>query len=142
MTNELDLTPGVRGYAHSGPPPCLLSNLKSSLDIFKQTDMKKLREKSFLLTGYLEYLLKEELQDQVEIITPQFLRGCQLSVRFKIDVQKVYKMLRAKGVRCDVRKPSIMRLSPAPLYNTFKDMYRFVQILVEIHEKICNKSKI
>jgi len=61
MTNELDLTPGVRGYAHSGPPPCLLSNLKSSLDIFKQTDMKKLRKKSILLTGYLEFLLKEEL---------------------------------------------------------------------------------
>ena len=38
---------------------------------------------------YLEVLLKEELKDLVEIITPKFWRGCQLSVRFKMDVEKV-----------------------------------------------------
>ena len=51
MSNKLDLAPGVQGYMISNPPPCLIAGLKSSLDIFKQTDMKQLCKKSFLLTG-------------------------------------------------------------------------------------------
>jgi len=84
----------------------------------------------------LEVLLKEELQELVEIITPKFWRGCQLSVRFKMEVEKIYEMLHARGVRCDIRKPSVLRLAPVPLYNSFKDVYRFVQILVEIMTKL------
>jgi len=132
MSNKLDLVPGVQGYMISNPPPCLIAGLKSSLDIFKQTNMKQLCKKSFLLTGYLEFLLKEELKELVEIITPQQWRGCQLSVRFKMEIEKVYERLNATGVRCDLRKPSVMRLAPAPLYNSFKDVYNFVKILNEI----------
>jgi len=132
MSNKLDLVPGVQGYSISNPSPCLVAGLKSSLDIFKQTDMKKLCKKSLLLTGYLEYLLKEELNEMVEIITPSYMRGCQLSIRLKMDISKVNEMLISRGVRCDVRKPSVMRLAPVPLYNSFKDVYKFVQILVEI----------
>lgn len=30
------------------------------------------------------------------------------------------------GVICDVREPSVMRVSPAPMYNSFQDVHEFV----------------
>ena len=35
---------------------------------------------------------------------------------------------------CDVRLPSAMRIAPAPLYNSFKDVFTFVIILEEALE--------
>ena len=63
-------------------------------------------------------------------------RGCQLSISFRHDVEVVNKHLAAEGVICDVRKPDVMRVAPAPLYNSFTDVYRFVHILKDILEKM------
>lgn len=57
-------------------------------------------------------------------------RGCQLSLRFlRCDVERVSAALATRGVICDVRKPSVMRVAPAPLYNSFQDVVRFVAAL-------------
>lgn len=142
MTNNLDLQPGIGGYRLTNPPPLLVAPLKSSLDIFKQTTMAKLRKKSFLLTGYLEYLLLENFQTpsnrMLEIITPQLERGCQLSLRFNFPVEKVFEELEKRGVRCDVRKPSVIRIAPTPLYNTFQDVFNFIQILSPLLDHLKN----
>ena len=34
--------------------------------------------------------------------------------------------------QCDVRKPSVLRVAPAPLYNSFCDVFKFVTMLVDI----------
>lgn len=94
-----------------------------------------------LLTGYLEHLLTTQLHDVVEIFTPADpnRRGAQLSLRFvgqKTDVEEVYQELKRRGVICDTRKPDVMRVAPAPLYNSFADVHRFVCILKEILYKV------
>jgi kynureninase len=94
--------------------------------------MTELRAKSLKLTGYLEYLLKSELADYVEIFTPSNPdeRGCQLSLAFpRGDIDQIFNALKAQGVVCDTRKPNIMRVAPTPLYNSFVDVYEFVGIL-------------
>jgi kynureninase len=92
-----------------------------------------LRTKALRLTEYLELLIKDYENDpamkgKVRIFTPSEPndRGCQLSLFFTVDVSKVNAILITKGVICDVRKPSVIRVAPTPLYNSFKDVFDFV----------------
>jgi kynureninase len=97
--------------------------------------MLPIREKSLKLTAYLEFLLKRDLSDHVDIFTPPNPeeRGAQLSVIFKTgDIDEIFDRLQAAGIVSDKRKPNIMRLSPAPLYNTFSDVFSTVQELKRI----------
>eukprot|EP01047_Picozoa_sp_COSAG01_P033094 COSAG01_NODE_2421_length_7726_cov_72.763472_3_plen_92_part_00 len=68
---------------------------------------------------------------RVVVLTPANPRerGCQLSLRFDCEVDVVEDKLRARGVMVDTRKPDVMRVAPAPLYNSFEDVRRFVKEL-------------
>ena len=95
--------------------------------------MAPLREKSVRLTGYLEWLLTEELGEKVEMITPRDpeKRGCQLSLKLKGEsgsAKNLFRRLEAAGVTGDWREPDVIRLAPTPLYNRFEDCYRSVEI--------------
>jgi len=106
--------------------------------------MDRLRAKSLKLTGYLETLLLTELSDDVTIFTPSdpAQRGCQLSICFTkfSDIEAINKQLKAKGVIVDTRKPNVMRVAPAPLYNSFEDVWRFVHLLKETLRGLNNKQ--
>jgi kynureninase len=82
----------------------------------------------------LEYLLKTELGDVVTILTPTnpHQRGCQLSLTFNnpsVTCDDVLARLSEQGVIGDVRKPSVIRIAPAPLYNSYLDVFEFVKVL-------------
>ena len=32
------------------------------------------------------------------------------------------------GVLCDGREPNVIRIAPTPLYNTFEEVWRFVEV--------------
>eukprot|EP01039_Chlorochromonas_danica_P000153 gene154-162_t len=141
---EPSFTPeeGARGFRLSNPPVLEVACVKASLDVFAKADIHKLREKSILLTAYLEVLLMKELHEEVEIFTPREVsrRGCQLSLAFRpfapnqllVDIDLVVKELKKNGIICDARKPNVMRVAPTPLYNSFEDVYRFVQVLKQV----------
>lgn len=123
--------PTVESWQLSNPPILQLAALKASLDIFDSVGMKALREKSEPLTGYLEFLISKNKNDNIEIITPSEVneRGCQLSLRVKREGKQLYKTFKENGVICDWREPDVIRVAPVPLYNTFEDVWRFCEIL-------------
>nr|XP_056717435.1 kynureninase isoform X2 [Euleptes europaea] len=139
MENKLQLSPGINGFRLSNPPILLVCALQASLEVFGQTTMKLLRNKSILLTGYLEYLIKHYYSEDkdnpekphVKIITPSSIgeRGCQLTLLFSIPVKSVFKELEKRGIACDMREPNALRVAPVPLYNSFHDVHRFIEIL-------------
>ncbi|XP_063789801.1 kynureninase isoform X2 [Pseudophryne corroboree] len=141
MENELKLSQGVDGFRLSNPPILLVCSLHASLEVFDQTSMKALRKKSILLTGYLEYLIKhyysentaEPEKPYAKIITPSHFedRGCQLSMTFSLPMKAVYKELEKRGIVCDMREPSGLRIAPVPLYNSFHDVFKFIENLGE-----------
>lgn len=124
--------PGVDGWQLSNVPIFQAAAHVASLEIIKKAGMPALRKKSMLLTGYLEFLLNAFNHDRkyFTIITPSLKleRGCQLSLLIHKNGRKVMKEISKAGVITDWREPDVMRASPVPLYNTFEDVYRFVEI--------------
>ena len=114
----------------SNPPILSMAAVLLSLEMFDETGMATLRAKSVRLTRYLEELLGEVCarRSGVGVITPRDpeRRGAQLSVR--IDGhdagQLVAELKDAHGVYADARRPDVIRLAPAPMYNTFRDCWR------------------
>ena len=93
-----------------------------------------MRRKSEKLTGYLAWLLAEELGERVRILTPSSpdRRGCQLALQLvpaPRDEAKLARRLRSAGVVADWRRPNVLRLGPVPLYNRFRDVHAAVQAL-------------
>lgn len=131
MDHDFRPIPTVESWQLSNPPILQLAALRASLDIFHEAGMDALREKSELLTGYMEYLVNENNNGNIEIITPENKteRGCQLSIRAKLNGKFLHKKLNNAGVICDWREPDVIRCAPVPLYNTFMDIWKFTEIL-------------
>jgi kynureninase len=122
--------PGAEGWQVSNFPVLSGAAQLASLEIFQRAGMKALRKKSLVLTGYLEFLLSEIDADQFTIITPKNPddRGAQLSLLMTKKGKLIFNAITRKGVIADWRNPDVIRIAPVPLYNTFEDVYRFVEI--------------
>ena len=130
-------TPGADGWQLSNPPILGLAPLRGSLDLFVRAGMVALRAKSERLTGYLEALIRERLADTLQIVTPRdpARRGAQLSLRVlqgrdlrgREAGRSLFEFLAGRGVLGDWREPDVIRISPAPLYNTHADVLRFAR---------------
>ena len=131
MQPEFNAIDGAEGWQLSNPSILAMASLRASLDIFDEVGMEKLAEKSKQLTAYLEFLINELKNDDIEIITPKDTkqRGAQLSIRIKNSNKNFFHQLTATGVVCDWREPDVIRLAPVPIYNSFLDVYQFVQKL-------------
>lgn len=133
MRDDFDPIPGAEGWQLSNPPILSLAAIRASLDVFDEVGMPALVEKSRKLTGYMERLL-EDLSDSLRIITPRDSkkRGCQFSLQItKGSGKEIFKSITDKGVIADWREPDVIRIAPAPLYNNYSDVFKFVTILKE-----------
>ncbi|MFQ5649395.1 MAG: kynureninase [bacterium] len=133
MRPDYHAIPGAEGWQLSNPPILSLAALRASMDIFDEATLPALRVKSENLTGYLEFLLKQQCSDFVTILTPddKSQRGCQLSLSIVKQGKQLHQRLEAHNIRCDWREPDVIRIAPVPLYNRFQEVYDFVQILIQ-----------
>jgi len=131
MGNTFEPIPGVEAWQLSNPTIFSMAAIKASLEIFDEAGIDNLRKKSTLLTGYLEYLINDIQSESISIITPKDpeQRGCQLSIKVKNANKTLFDQIMAKGVIADWREPDVIRVAPTPLYNSFTDVYLFVEIL-------------
>lgn len=125
------------------------------MSVYEMTDMDALRAKSLRLTAYLEYLLthhndrsrqqggSQDGDRDYEIITSSnpAERGAQLSVRLRPGLlDGVMEILEEEGVVVDERKPDVIRIAPAPLYNNAQDVWRFVDVFRTALERVIEKG--
>lgn len=134
MRKGFDPIPTAEGWQLSNPPILSMAAVKASLDIFAAAGMKNIRAKSEKLTGYLEYLVNDLNNAHISIITPSdpTQRGCQLSIQVKNADKKLHTKLTEAGVISDWREPDVIRVAPAPLYNSFEDVYEMVERLKKV----------
>ncbi len=132
--------PGAEGWQISNPPIFSLAPLIASLALFEQAGFDRLRAKSQALTNYLECALLARAADAVQILTPRDpqWRGCQLSIRLRRPretARAIHDELTKRGFVCDWREPDVIRVAPVPLYNTFLEVWEFVDALSVLLEK-------
>jgi kynureninase len=122
---------GADGWQVSNPPILAMAPLRASLALFDSAGMPPLRARSERLTAYLAYLLDRLPERRCEIITPRApaQRGCQISLLVHDRPREAVEALESAGVVCDFREPNIVRAAPAPLYNTFRDVWTFADVL-------------
>ena len=111
--------------------------LEEALSIWEDVDMTTVRAKSLALTDFFrECVFQFHLSDMFECITPDnhALRGSQISLVFDGDGYAVMQALISHNVIGDFREPDILRFGFAPLYNSFVDVYRAVEVLAAIIE--------
>ena len=101
-------------------------------DLFEQAGLDALRDKSRLLTGYLRWLLEERFAGRISILTPVDAQGCQLSLIVEDrsrNPRTLFDRLVELNVTGDWRHPDVIRVAPAPMYNSFTDVFEFVERL-------------
>jgi kynureninase len=122
---------GAEGWQLSNPPILALAPLRASMEIFVEAGIERLRAKSETLTAYMEFLLKQVGSRGFSILTPPEAnrRGAQLSIHIPHAGRLLCDALAAEGVIGDWREPDIYRVAAVPLYNSYRDVYHFVQRL-------------
>jgi kynureninase len=134
MEKGFDPMPNAQAWQMSNAPIMNMAAHRASLDIFDTVGMKRLRDKSELLTAYAIYLLNQIKHLQFTIITPLVpsQRGSQISLLFAKKGKEVFDHLKKNGIIVDWREPNVIRMAMVPLYNTFQDVYEFYAILTSV----------
>lgn len=133
---DVSYTPAdnVRRYLCGTQPIVSMSLVECGVDIFLQTDMQALRQKSLRLTDVLIQLLEQECAGyDLTLITPRehLHRGSHISVRHPHGYAIVQALI-ARGVIGDYREPEVIRLGVTPLYLSFCDIWQALQHLKQV----------
>ncbi len=130
---------GVDGWQLSNANVLSTAALLASLEIIDKAGVLAMQTKSQQLTSYLAFLLQKTfLSNEIQLLTPQNKseRGAQLSISIKKNDTSVFDKITKQGVVADWRKPNlnnnqpgVIRVAPVPLYNSYEDVFRFVQLL-------------
>lgn len=136
-------TYGADGWQVSCTQVIPLTIYHASLQIFEKAGgIDVLRSKSIKLTKYLQFIINEVNIalgfEQFKVITPADAdqRGAQLSLIAKASGKAIFDGLVQKHVLGDWREPDVIRLSPAPLYNSFEDVFLTGKALLSVCKKV------
>jgi kynureninase len=130
MPAQFDPANGADGWQVSNPPILQMAALRASLEIFEEIGLPAIRSKSVELLEYFDYLIRDIRGADFQVITPAEMtsRGAQVSMSVGSRGEALLAALRDNNVVCDARG-SVIRVSFAPLYNGFTDVYRFARVL-------------
>jgi kynureninase len=128
----------AEGWQLGTPAMMMMASHRAALDVVEEAGWQNINQKRKLLTAYLWYVLDEVNSSQknpiIEFITPRNEQehGCQVSMNMLKHGKEIYSALMAEGFYVDWREPSVIRLAPVPLYNTFEEVWQFGEALKQI----------
>jgi kynureninase len=135
MKKEFNPIPTAEGWQVSNTQVLNMATHLASLDMIDKAGFEAIIEKGKLLSAFLLFVLNEingvSSKKVLEIITPQAENehGCQVSMLVADNSRKLFEFLNKNGVIADWREPNVIRVAPAPLYNSFEEVFRFGEII-------------
>lgn len=124
----------VDGWLTGTPPMLSMAALEGVMKIVSEAGIDRIREKSLKITAYLMYLIDERLAPLGYAVgnpRQDEIRGGHVALEHD-EAYRICQALKGHGVIPDFREPNVIRLAPAPLYVSYLDVYRLVEILEEI----------
>jgi kynureninase len=135
MPNKFQPLLGAEGWQLSNPPILSMAPLLASMEIFAKADIHRLRDKSRRLSAFLANGLVAS-SARLKVLAPDpDARGAQLSLVIDADLNEaksIRDQLTKAGVVYDWREPNVLRVAPAPLYNTYKEAWTLIHLFREI----------
>jgi len=141
--NKIEFVPdaSANGWQISNPPILSAAPLLASLKIFDEINLEILFNKATSLTNYLALLIEAKLGNlPINIISPYKKGNIGSQLSLKILDQGFYDQLRKYLLNeplfiFDLREPLIMRVTPVPSYNSYTEIWWFVEFLQEYYQK-------
>ena len=120
---------GMQRFLCGTPPILAMAALDAGLDTFERVAMRDLVAKSRALSGLLIAGIDARCRG-VTLVTPRdaAVRGSHVSIAHP-HAWEVCQALIARGVVGDFRAPDVLRLGLTPLYTSFEDVWRAVEML-------------
>lgn len=131
---SFDASAGIRRFQCGTQPVLSLRALKGALDIWADVDMQALRAKSIALTDLFIQLVEAKCEGLgLTLGSPRdsSKRGSQVSFAHE-GAYAVMQALIERGVIGDFRAPETVRFGLTPLYTSFVDVWKAVEILEDI----------
>jgi len=142
LLNEFESARNAGGWQIGTGHMLSMAPLEGSLKIYKEAGIDRLREKSLHLTEYMMALIDQELSSygfHVGNPREEKRRGGHVALEHE-DAARINAALKEMGVIPDFRKPNVIRLAPVPLYSSYHDVWKVIQIIRTImEEKIYEK---
>jgi kynureninase len=120
---------GITQFLAGSPPILSLLSMEAAIDLVLDAGIKKIRQKSQLLTSYLVYLVDHILAPlgfYLGTSRHPDQRGSHVSIRHSHAYQINRALIEEMQVLPDFREPEDIRLGLAPLYTTYQEVWQAV----------------
>ncbi len=137
MSLDFDPAASAGGWQISSPGILGSGPIEGSLQLINEAGMASIRSKSQQMTEYLIYLIDQRLSAEpyrFKVVSPRDAgrRSGHIAITRDQEAFRINEALKSKGVVPDFRPPSLIRIAPSPLYNTYQEIWQVVQYLKEI----------
>jgi kynureninase len=128
------------GWQVSSPSVLGTAAAEGALRIVLEAGIGRIRAKSLALTSYLIGLVDALLAEppySFRVASPREpeRRGGHVALERDEEAMRVSEALKGMGFVVDFRGPATVRIAPAPLYNTYHEVWQVVHTLREIIDR-------
>lgn len=134
LLQDFDHREDANGWLIGSPHVLSMAGLEGSLKLLNEAGMKNIRSKSLHITAYLMFLVDSKLTEHgFAIGNPREdeKRGGHVCLEHD-EGYRISIALKARGVVPDFRDPNVIRIAPVALYTSYEEVYRVVEILLDI----------
>ncbi len=135
MEQSFNPFPTAEAWQLSTAPVMQLATVKASMDMFAKAGFENVQAKHEQLSNYLYFMLNSiNTDNKFSLLTPEEKgsHGCQASILVHKNAKAVFDGLLPEGIFADWREPNVIRIAPVALYNTFTEIYNFIQVLKKL----------
>ncbi|CAH0687991.1 unnamed protein product [Spodoptera exigua] len=134
LRQEFDHQQDANGWQIGTPNVLSMASLEGALKVINEAGVSNMRKKSLHITGYLMYLIEKKLSAYgftIGNLREDSKRGGHVCLEHD-EGYRISIAMKKRGIVADFRDPNVIRVTPTALYTSYEEVYRVVDILLDI----------